>query len=636
MEKRLGVFLLIFLSFALVGGVVSASVSVQINSPNEGDWLGSKLDSFSYSASTDADNLDQCWFNLNSGEDVTINCGDTIYNFTESLGNGNYNLRLSANDTGSRSDWTDIDFSIDTILPVISITSLSEEDKLADDIIDLKYNLVEGNLDKCWYSVNGDFSEEMSCSDGFVNVELDQGDNEVIVYVRDLAGNQDSNDVNVFVDSIAPEITINNPLESPIYLSQDYFNVETNIIEDYADTVEFSVSSETTITERGPYTNNTPKIFRYPSAGSVGNGIYTYRITANDSIIGHTSSKEGIVYLDTTAPTISIDSPENNSFVSGTIEIQTTADDGEGSGIDEDGVLIELINESINEEISGSFDSTAFADGSYTIRASAEDKAENEGENFTNIIIDNTKPEIADLQITPNPTMQGQVNISITLVEENLNYSVEPVIEINELVSDYEFTNTGFANNQWNGTLTIKDDNEEVLADIVVNGFTDLAGNIMDENSEYNIQVDTLEPYVLEVQDFSPLKISPKNEDGFLDEVNVDLKFSESSNAVIYIENPEEEVIREIYSTESVENPQNKVWDGKDEEGYYVADGFYFIKVNLTDEIGNTNNSILIGAVEVDNTAPVIGEVAQIATPTNDSTPEYVFNSTEKWKCSLF
>ncbi len=640
MEKVVKNFGLIFLGMILLLGVVSASVSVQINSPNDNEWLSSELNSFSYNASTDSDDLDKCWFNLNSGENVFINCGATSYDFADALGNGDYNLRLSANDTGSRSDWKDIDFSIDTISPIINITSPVNGENIAEETTEIVFKITESNLKQCkWSNDGGETKNLFECSEGenTLSYSNNQEGNQVIIYVEDLAGNSENDLVGFFVDSIYPNITINAPSENPAYLSQNYFDVVLNVIETNPSRLLFNVidSGESKLVNR-TYTNGTNQTFRYPDGTEeVEEGIYNYSLTATD-LFNHESIIQGIVYLDTTPPTIQINSPQNNSFVSGIIEIQTTTDDGEGSGVPEDGVLIELINESVNLEISSSFDTTAFADGNYTIKATTYDKATNSNFSDIMVIIDNTKPEIADLQITPNPTKQGQVNISITLVEENLNYSTKPIIEINNLTSSYSITETGFANNQWSGTLIINDDNEERIAEIIVNGFTDLAENIMDENSDYTFNVDTLEPYISEIQDFSSLKISPKNQDGFLDEVNVDLKFSETSSAVIYIENEEGEIVKEVYSSSSVTNPQSKSWNGTNQTGEYVADGSYHVKVNLTDMIGNTNHSIMVGMVKVDNTAPILEEVTQIQTPTNDNTPEYKFNSTEKGNITYF
>ena len=61
-----------------------------------------------------------------------------------------------------------------------------------------------------------------------------------------------------------------------------------------------------------------------------------------------------------------------------------------------------------------------------------------------------------------------------------------------------------------------------------------------------------------------------------------------------------------------------------------LVDGEYSdCTIIVTDPVGNASNTLAVPAFSIDATAPSISEVTAIATPTNDTTPEYVFNSNE-------
>ena len=51
--------------------------------------------------------------------------------------------------------------------------------------------------------------------------------------------------------------------------------------------------------------------------------------------------------------------------------------------------------------------------------------------------------------------------------------------------------------------------------------------------------------------------------------------------------------------------------------------------VTVTDAAGNTSSSITISSFEVDTTAPTLAEVTPVKNPTNDTTPNYSFSSSQ-------
>jgi len=112
--------------------------------------------------------------------------------------------------------------------------------------------------------------------------------------------------------------------------------------------------------------------------------------------------------------------------------------------------------------------------------------------------------------------------------------------------------------------------------------------------------------------------ISP-NGDGVMDDTAIDVEFSESVAAAIKIENASG-VIRTLYTSSSVANPDPKTWNGTDDSSNIVADGTYQVNITMDDGVNplvydNTrsivvaNNSVAIisiGNVSGNMTVPII------------------------------
>ena len=61
-----------------------------------------------------------------------------------------------------------------------------------------------------------------------------------------------------------------------------------------------------------------------------------------------------------------------------------------------------------------------------------------------------------------------------------------------------------------------------------------------------------------------------------------------------------------------------------------LSDGTYSnCTITVTDSLGNVSNSLTITPFTVDTTAPTVAQVTAVTTPTNDTTPDYTFSSSE-------
>jgi hypothetical protein len=72
-----------------------------------------------------------------------------------------------------------------------------------------------------------------------------------------------------------------------------------------------------------------------------------------------------------------------------------------------------------------------------------------------------------------------------------------------------------------------------------------------------------------------------------IDNLTIDLEFSETVNADVDILNSLGVKVRDLYSSSSVKNPDPKIWDEKDNSGVVVANGIYTISVVITNPAGD-------------------------------------------------
>ena len=138
--------------------------------------------------------------------------------------------------------------------------------------------------------------------------------------------------------------------------------------------------------------------------------------------------------------------------------------------------------------------------------------------------------------------------------------------------------------------------------------------------SNFNITLASsdIAPYLV-IYTISNTTISPDG-DGIMDDTEIDVKFSESVNAAIKIENASG-VVKSLYTSSSVTNPDPKTWDGTDVNDNIVADGTYHVNITMNDGVNPlvyNNTETITVLTSPDTTPPVITDVAN-STPTDSS-----------------
>ncbi|MFX1470498.1 MAG: hypothetical protein ACFFB8_17780, partial [Promethearchaeota archaeon] len=283
---------------------------VTINLPiYEGYWNKAPILNISYSDP----NYDNLWYEIAGFSGNLINNTEqTIDNLIwEQLGQGRHQLYIYANDTAGNVNDTYV-FTIykDTLAPLITInTPVDGSYSNAPPIINIV--CFDPNFDTLWYG-NGIFNITLlnntdQSLDWEIWDDLPEGLYHIFIYANDTFGYINNNHIlTLYKDTEAPIITIDTPIDKTTYSSPPIFYIiasDPNI-----DTLWYKVGiNEIEIT----------KLFQDFDAiiwNNLDQGEFQVEIYANDTF-GHINSNFTLLlYKDTLAPKVVINSPLNQTY----------------------------------------------------------------------------------------------------------------------------------------------------------------------------------------------------------------------------------------------------------------------------------------------------------------------------------
>lgn len=163
-----------------------------------------------------------------------------------------------------------------------------------------------------------------------------------------------------------------------------------------------------------PDGSHTVQVKTIDAAANVGSSSVV-TVTTNNGITGPAA--------DTTAPTVAISSPGNGATVSGSVPVSITASDNVGVARVDLYVNNQLVGSDTTSPYSVTWDSTATANGSYTLQAKAYDAAGNVGTsgsvtiNVSNsVVVDTTAPTVVITSPVNGTKVQSKGSLSIKTV----------------------------------------------------------------------------------------------------------------------------------------------------------------------------------------------------------------------------
>ncbi|WP_318556464.1 Ig-like domain-containing protein [Geobacter anodireducens] len=197
-------------------------------------------------------------------------------------------------------------------------------------------------------------------------------------------------------------------------------------------------------------------------------GTHTLQAKAYDAAgnVGQSTAFSVTVVNDTTAPTASITSPAGSSTVSGTVTVNVSAADAMGVSKVELYVNGSLYATYGSAPYSITWNTSSYANGTYTLQAKAYDAAGNVGQSssvtvtVSNTVADTTVPTVAVSSPANGATVAGTVSMAATASDNvgvsKVEFYVNNVLKGSDTTSPYAYSwdTTSAANGSY--TLTAK------------------------------------------------------------------------------------------------------------------------------------------------------------------------------------
>jgi len=164
-----------------------------ISPPNNSRFIQSSIQ---VNISSNPDN--GCFWTNNTGiTNHTFNC---LLNFSSTFANGDTTLLVYVNNTFGHENITSLNFSIDSLFPLINITSPNTSFSSTNNIL-VNFSIDDNNFQACWYNVSREGTvieigkTITTCSSGITNITIlnvsqDSGDFRIWVSGNDSFGNE--------------------------------------------------------------------------------------------------------------------------------------------------------------------------------------------------------------------------------------------------------------------------------------------------------------------------------------------------------------------------------------------------------------------------------------------------------------
>ncbi|MHA2225023.1 MAG: right-handed parallel beta-helix repeat-containing protein [Candidatus Hodarchaeales archaeon] len=249
--------------------------------------------------------------------------------------------------------------------------------------------LLSGYIIHYWYYIEGIDSLNRSWTGSEDRILAIDGPYTLHAYGNDSLGNIGYVSVTFTIDTTPPDIDISSPI-STTYSHTDSAFVYT-ISEKYIVTIYLNGITNTTAIPSGTTVSD------FPDVPTIPDGIYNLTIVAVD-MVGNIGKKTVIFTIDTTPPSVVIDSPISTTYSTGTISIELSVD----SGIVHYWYFItgeDSVNQTWTDVVSRNL-----PDGIYTLHAYGNDSVGNIGHASVTFTIDTTATTTPPTTTIPTTT----------------------------------------------------------------------------------------------------------------------------------------------------------------------------------------------------------------------------------------
>ncbi len=513
------------------------------------------------------------------------------------LAEGEFTVNASVTDEAGNTATADTIGAIDTTAPSITIDTIATDndttptlsgttDATPGSTVTLTITDSAGNTQTVTATVQADGTYSVD-----VPAELAEGEFTVNASVTDEAGNTATTDTTGVIDTTAPTITINAPGSdndtTPTLLGTTDATPGSTVTLTITDSAGNTQTVTAIVQADGTYTVDVP--------AELAEGEFTVNASVTDEA-GNTTTADTAGEIDTTAPSITIDTIATGNDTTPTLSGTTDATPGSTVTLtitDSAGVT-QSVTAIVQADGTYSVDVPAeLAEGEFTVNASVTDEAGNTATTDTTGVIDTTAPSITiDTIATGNdttPTISGTTDAA-------------PGSAVTLTITDSAgVTQTVTAIVQADGTYSVDVPAELAEGEFTVNAsVTDEAGNTA--NAEAQGAIDVTAP-TISLNDPGINGDATPTLSGLTDAVpgsTITLTVTDSAG------------VTQTFTTTVLADGTFTV-----EVPNAVAEGTYSVTAEVTDGAGNTAQATASG--DYDSTSP--STTVNQPAPTNDTTP---------------
>ncbi len=336
-------------------------------------------------------NLDTIWYLVNDSAQITELQNETAEYLPSSLwselGEGPFNISFYANDTaGNENDALVIDLYKDTTTPFISIISPINQ-TFWNHRPTIQVLVSDTHFQSVWYEINGQKENLTNGVSEILNTTIwesipDESPFTINFYANDSVGNiNDSYSLALYKDITNPTLSIDLPADGT------YWNIRPNIQVTASDTnldsIWYEVNGLSNLLDNGISELLDQGIWD----SLLDEETFTILFYANDSAGNINSLNSRTIHKDISAPSLTIKSPDADSYWNVVPDIEATASDTNFDSIwyEVDGVKVPLSNGVLSPLDSGIWSSLSDEE-TFTINFFANDSAGNENSYYSRTI----------------------------------------------------------------------------------------------------------------------------------------------------------------------------------------------------------------------------------------------------------
>ena len=348
-------------------------------------------------------------------ESFGSNSGDIYWTNKTGLPDGTYTFYAWVNDTAGNTNQTETrTITIDTTPPTLTIISPENKGYSTSSVW---FNVSSDEVaSSCWYYLDSDSTKydltELNNTYYYKSVSVSDGYHNLTFFCNDSVDNVGNASINFTVDTTPPTVALNQPVDNyNSSSSQVTFNCTAS---DNLHLVNVTLYSNFGGTWTANGTNSTPinggqTIF----TRTLSDGTYTWNCRACDDAQCSFAPQNFTLTIDTQVPTVTIQSPENRSYPTTSIDLNYTANDIhlDSCWYNLDGGSNISLPNCNNTTLSG------LSEGNHIITVYANDTAGNIGSSNQTFTVDTTNPSLTVQSPINKTTYENDNNIQ-------LNYTV--------------------------------------------------------------------------------------------------------------------------------------------------------------------------------------------------------------------